>query len=110
MQSQQISYRDTGFVSKMICDLFEGKEALSAFYGNMPTLDNFKLQLLDRQENFTQNQRRNFSFITCESIWITIAKRESSRCEYPTPCFTQYLYDYNRPSTQFDDWTFVFFI
>ena len=57
MQSQQISYRDTGFVSKMICDLFEGKESLSAFYGNMPTVDNFKLQLLDKQKNFTQNQR-----------------------------------------------------
>ena len=57
MQSQQISYRDTGFVSKMICDLFEGKEALSAFYGNTPNVDNFKVQLLDKQENFTQNQR-----------------------------------------------------
>ena len=50
MQSQQISYRDTGFVSKMICDLFEGKEALSAFYGNMPTVDNFKLQLFDERK------------------------------------------------------------
>jgi Uncharacterized protein conserved in bacteria len=41
----------------MICDLFEGKEALSAFYGNTPNVDNFKVQLLDKQENFTQNQR-----------------------------------------------------
>ena len=30
---------------------------MSTFYGNMPTLDNFKSQLLDKQENFTQNQR-----------------------------------------------------
>ena len=57
MQSQQISYRDTGFVSKMVCDLFEGKESLDAFYGNPPTLDNFKVQLIEKKENFSPNQR-----------------------------------------------------
>ena len=57
MQSQQISYRDTGFVSKMVCDLFEGKESLGAFYGNPPTLDNFKVQLIEKKENFSPNQR-----------------------------------------------------
>ena len=57
MQSHQISYRETGFVSKLICNLFEGNKQLKAFYGNSPKIDGFKTQLLAKQKSFTQDQR-----------------------------------------------------
>lgn len=58
MQSQQISYRDTGFVSKMICDLFEEKQELRSFYGKAPSVENFKEQIFEKQKTFTKNQRK----------------------------------------------------
>ena len=57
MQSHQISYRETGFVSKLICNLFEENNQLKAFYGNSPKIDGFKTQLLAKQKSFTQDQR-----------------------------------------------------
>jgi hypothetical protein len=57
MQSHQISYRETGFVSKLICNLFGGNKQLKAFYGNSPKIDGFKTQLLAKQKSFTQDQR-----------------------------------------------------
>lgn len=65
MQSHQISYRETGFVSKLICDLFQGNTQLKAFYGNSPSIDDFKTQLLAKQDTFSQDQR---SVLVCSLI------------------------------------------
>ena len=110
MQSQQISYRDTGFVSKMVCDLFEGKESLDAFYGNPPTLDNFKAQLVEKKENFTPNQR--------EVLVSSLISQYSNLLQKGSPVdlnierldFIQYIYNYYRTSAQLNDWALVFFI
>ncbi|MGB2153501.1 MAG: bacillithiol biosynthesis protein BshC [Flavobacteriaceae bacterium] len=58
MRSQQISYRNSGYVSKIICDLFEGNKQLSQFYGETPEIENFKKQLLEKQNAFTKKKRK----------------------------------------------------
>lgn len=57
MRSQQISYRKSGYVSKIICDLFEGNKPLSQFYGETPEIKNFQKQFLEKQKTFTENKR-----------------------------------------------------
>ena len=58
MRSQQISYRNSGYVSKIICDLFEGNKQLSQFYGETPEIENFKKQLLEKRNAFTKKKRK----------------------------------------------------
>lgn len=58
MQFQKIPYRDTGYVSKIICDLFEGNKELRDFYGNSPTLGGLKKQLLKKQKSFSEYHRK----------------------------------------------------
>jgi bacillithiol biosynthesis cysteine-adding enzyme BshC len=58
MRSQQISYRNSGYVSKIICDLFEGNKQLSQFYGETPEIEKFKKQFLEKQKTFTKKKRK----------------------------------------------------
>ncbi len=57
MQSKEISYRETGRVSKIICDLFEDNAHLQAFIETPPKLKNFKLQLDKKQASFSSSTR-----------------------------------------------------
>ena len=57
MRSQQISFRKSGYVSKIICDLFEGNKPLRQFYGETPEIKNFQKQFIEKQKTFTENKR-----------------------------------------------------
>ena len=45
MSIHKIAYKETGYFSKLICDYLDEKESLNQFYGDFPTLENFKKQL-----------------------------------------------------------------
>lgn len=57
MQSDSISFKDTGFFSDLICDYLEQKKELSPFYNRFPNLENFKAQLLEKQTSFSIENR-----------------------------------------------------
>lgn len=52
-----ISYKQTGYFSKLICDYLDEKEALQPFYNNYPTLKNFEAQIEEKQRNFPDANR-----------------------------------------------------
>lgn len=58
MQSKEISYRETGRVSKIMCDLFEDDGRLQSFIENPPKLENFYLQLEQKRINFSNPKRK----------------------------------------------------
>lgn len=57
MPSHYIPYQDTGYFSKLICDYLAEDETLKPFYNRFPKLENFKQQLLEKQQNFTDKKR-----------------------------------------------------
>ena len=57
MQSDCISYKDTGYFSSMICDYLDEKEDLKTFYNRFPTLDNFNGQI-EEKKMYVQAQSR----------------------------------------------------
>ncbi len=57
MPSDCISFKDTGFFSDLICNYLEQKKSLDAFYHRFPTLENFKLQIEEKQTSFTNENR-----------------------------------------------------
>ena len=50
MQKDFISFRETGYFSDLICDYIEQKEWLKPFYHRYPNLENFALQIEDKQK------------------------------------------------------------
>ena len=59
MPTDCISFRDTAFVSKLICDYVENRPELQALYHRFPTLENFKDQLEAKQSEFS-SEKKNF--------------------------------------------------
>jgi len=45
MPTTHISYQDTGYFSKMICDYLSEKDSLFSFYQLFPTIENFEKQI-----------------------------------------------------------------
>ena len=59
MPTDCISFRDTAFVSKLICDYVENRPELQLLYHRFPTIENFKDQLEAKQSEFSFEKRRN---------------------------------------------------
>lgn len=57
MPTHSIPYQDTGYFSKLICDYLEEKDALKPFYNRFPSLKNFKLQIAEKQKDFSEEKR-----------------------------------------------------
>ena len=57
MPTDCISFRDTAFVSKLICDYVEHRPELQVLYNRFPTLENFKAQLEAKQSEFSSQTR-----------------------------------------------------
>lgn len=58
MPSDCISYQDSGYFSPLMNDYLEQKENLKSLYNRFPTLENFGPQILEKQQNFNDNQRQ----------------------------------------------------
>ncbi|MDA9056496.1 bacillithiol biosynthesis cysteine-adding enzyme BshC [Flavobacteriaceae bacterium] len=57
MPTDCISFRDTAYVSKLICDYVENRSELQSLYHRFPTLENFKAQLEAKQSEFSYEKR-----------------------------------------------------
>lgn len=81
MKVQGVSYKNTGYFSKIVTDYLKQTTELKSFYGNFPNLDGFKKQLETKQLSFkpetrktlvkvldSQNKKLNISELTKENI------------------------------------------
>tara|TARA_B110000967_G_C18873071_1_gene556595 strand:- start:58 stop:1659 length:1602 start_codon:yes stop_codon:yes gene_type:complete len=57
MPTDCISFRDSAYVSKLICDYVENRLELQPLYNRFPTIANFKAQLEAKQSEFSANKR-----------------------------------------------------
>ena len=57
MPSDCISFKDTGYFSKLICDYLAEAETLKPFYNRFPKLENFKAQIEEKSASFKQETR-----------------------------------------------------
>ncbi|MCG2611085.1 bacillithiol biosynthesis cysteine-adding enzyme BshC [Flavobacterium sp. SM15] len=57
MPTDCISYQNSGYFSKLIVDYLDQKTETQSLYHRFPTLENFKLQIEEKRENFSQKTR-----------------------------------------------------
>ena len=57
MPTDCISFKNTGYFSNLICDYLAENQELKPFYNRFPKIDNFKNQIEEKQESFTQQSR-----------------------------------------------------
>ncbi|WP_396151241.1 bacillithiol biosynthesis cysteine-adding enzyme BshC [Flavobacterium sp.] len=62
MPTDCISYQQSGYFSALIYDYLNEKPALKALYHRFPNLENFKLQLEEKGNNFNDNGNINDKF------------------------------------------------
>ena len=58
MPSDCISFQSSGYFTPLINDYLNQKEALKPLYHRFPTLENFKLQLQEKQNNYNHDFRK----------------------------------------------------
>lgn len=59
MPTDCISYQKSGYFSKLIVDYLEQKPELKALYNRFPTLENFRLQIAEKAQEFNSKDNRN---------------------------------------------------
>src|SRR6187402_3135389 len=57
MPSDCISYQKSGFFSPLINDYLQQKNDLKPLYNNFPTLENFEKQIVEKKQNFNNDNR-----------------------------------------------------
>ncbi len=57
MQTDCISYQQSGYFSKLITDYLEQKTELKSLYNHFPSSENFKLQIEEKQTGFLESNR-----------------------------------------------------
>jgi len=57
MPKQTISYPETGYFSKIICDYLT-EDSIKDFYGNFPKIENFEDQINNKQSSFQKESRK----------------------------------------------------
>lgn len=58
MPTECISYKDTNSFSKLICDYLDQASQLKDFYGRFPKIDNFKDQIIDKHQSYSDINRK----------------------------------------------------
>jgi len=58
MPTDCISYQKSGYFSKLIVDYLEQKTELKALYNRFPTLENFRLQIAEKAQEFNSKDNR----------------------------------------------------
>jgi bacillithiol biosynthesis cysteine-adding enzyme BshC len=58
MPTDCISYQESGYFSKLIVDYLDQKLQLKHLYNHFPTIDNFKKQIEEKQQNFSFENRQ----------------------------------------------------
>lgn len=79
MPSDCISYQNSGYFSKLIVEYLEQKSELKALYNRFPTLENFRLQLAEKEQEFNSNGKRNTLVIALEKQYQGFAVSEATQ-------------------------------
>ncbi len=58
MPSDCIPFRDTNYFSSLICDYLDEKSELHPFYNRFPKLENFKEQIEEKKQSFSDENRK----------------------------------------------------
>ena len=58
MEVDCIAFRETGYLSELICDYLDKKQELKPFYNRTAELDNFKAQIEEKTKNFPLANRK----------------------------------------------------
>lgn len=74
MPTDYISFKDTGFFSKLMCDYLAEKEELKPFYNYFPKLENFKFQMEAKRQTMSMETREVLS----NSLWSQYKNTETS--------------------------------
>ena len=76
---KHISYRETGYFSRLMLDYLEEKTELKKLYNRFPSLDNFKAQIEEKQ-SFPKEKREVLSAVLSQQY----ANLEGARAqEFP---------------------------
>ncbi len=57
MPKDRISFKKTGYFSKLICDYLDEKPSLGEFYNRYPNIENFKAQIKEKKKSYTKDTR-----------------------------------------------------
>lgn len=58
MLKSTITYQESGYFTSLITDYLNEKSSLQSLYNRYPKIKNFKLQIEEKQNNFTREQRK----------------------------------------------------
>jgi bacillithiol biosynthesis cysteine-adding enzyme BshC len=58
MPTDCISYQNSGYFTPLMKDYLDKKQELQSLYNRFPTLENFEGQILEKQANFNNNNRK----------------------------------------------------
>ena len=58
MKAQYLPLRDTGFVSRLICDYLEGVQGLEAYHNGAPSFENLHRQALKKKASYPSDIRK----------------------------------------------------
>lgn len=58
MPTDCIPFRDTQYFSQLICDYLDQNSQLQSFYNRFPSLENFKFQIEEKQQTFSEESRK----------------------------------------------------
>jgi len=92
MPTDCISYQKSGYFSKLIVDYLEQKPELKALYNRFPTLENFRLQITEKELEYNNNTYRN-TLVTaleqqCQGIDISEVTQKNLKLLSDTKTFT----------------------
>ncbi len=71
MQKDCISFKDTGYFSKLICDYLDEKPSLKVLYNRYPNIENFKGQIKEKKESYN-NETRTVLVKTLQSQYSNV--------------------------------------
>jgi len=57
MPTDCITFRDTRYFSSLICDYLDEKPELKSFYNRFPNIENFEIQIEEKQRSFSSKYR-----------------------------------------------------
>lgn len=58
MPTECISYKDTNYFTKLICDYLDQASQLKDFYDRFPKIENFEGQIIEKQQNYSNTNRK----------------------------------------------------
>ena len=67
MPTAHLSFKQTGYFSRLICDYIDQKEGFSEFYERFPSLENFKDQIEEKAKGYNDVQR---------SVLVSVLQRQ----------------------------------